>query len=280
MNRTIIVTNRMQHTEVPHELDNLQERLSKTEDDIKNHPERILQPGDKVVYAAIRSFMDETRTCYPSFTKIKERAKCGQAKIVSAIDRLIQAGFMKLSHKRLDNGKTSNLYIFPKTEFDENFEMFTIDFLMMDIPINVKEYYMDIQKYMYGKDTGVGKIGYTNAKLAELTGINAHSIKKYNDYLISKGLLAEEASGNYDSAGFQIMQKNFQLDGFQQAALWVKAVTQQIQINTEDISNVKDELAEVKQELKLAKEEIKELKRQKALENVKDVEYYPESYKM
>lgn len=209
----------MQHTEVPHELDNLQERLSKTDEDIKNHPERILQPGDKVVYAAIRSFMDETRTCYPSIAKIKIRAKCGQAKIVSAIERLIQAGLMKLSHKKLDNGKTSNLYIFPKTKFDENFEMFTLDFLMLDIPINIKEYYMDIQRYMYGKETGVGRIGYSNAKLAELTGISAHSIKKYNEYLIANNLLEEEPTGNYDQAGFPIMKKNFQLDGFQQAAL-------------------------------------------------------------
>lgn len=48
--------------------------------------------------------------------------------------------------------------------------MFTDDFLDMDLPINVKEYYMDIQRYMYDKESGVGKIGYTNTKLAELTG--------------------------------------------------------------------------------------------------------------
>lgn len=51
-------------------------------------------------------------------------------------------------------------------------------------------------------------------------------------------------------------------------------------MNTEDISNVKDEVAELKQELKLAKEEIKELKRKQAINNVKEIEYYPESYTM
>lgn len=181
--------------------------MSKTEEEQQNHPERILQPGDKIVYAAIRSFMDETRTCYPSIAKIKTRAKCGQAKIMAAIDRLMKAGFIKLGAKKLENGKTANLYTFPKTEFDENFEMFTLDFLLMDIPINVKEYYMDIQRYMYGKDTGVGKIGYSNAKLSALTGISSNSIKKYNDYLIAHNLLEEETTGNYDAGGFPVLKK-------------------------------------------------------------------------
>ena len=270
----------MQHTEIPHELDNLQDRLIKTDEDAKQHPEKILKPGDKIVYAAIRSFMDESRSCYPSFAKIKERAQCGQAKIEDAISRLVQAGLMEVKTTTSNKGRTSNLYIFPETEFDKHFEMFTLDFLKLDLPINVKEFYMTVQKYMYDKDSGIGKIGYSNAKLAELTGINARSIKKYCDYLISKGLLEEEVTGSYDKAGLPIIHKNFQLDGFQQAALWVKAVTQQIQMNTEDISNVKDEVAELKQELKLAKEEIKELKRKQAINNVKEIEYYPESYTM
>lgn len=48
--------------------------------------------------------------------------------------------------------------------------MFSSDFFDLDIPINIKEYYMDIQKYMYDKETGIGKIGYSDTKLAELTG--------------------------------------------------------------------------------------------------------------
>lgn len=257
----------MQHTEVPHELDNLQERLSKTEEDIKNHPERILQPGDKIVYAAIRSFMDETRSCYPSIQRIKERAHCGQSKIESAINRLIKAGFLQLKLIRSQSGKLCNFYVFPETDFDKHFEMFTLDFIKMDIPANIKEFYMTIQKYMYGKDTGVGKIGYSNTKLAELTGLNVRSVKKYCDYLVSKGLLEEELTGDYDSGGIPIVQKNFQLEGFRQAALWVKAVTEQLQTNTQDISDVKDDVEELKNELALAKAEISELKRQSVLRN-------------
>ncbi len=209
----------MQHTEVPHELDNRQERLSKTEEDIKNHPERILQPGDKIVYAAIRSFMDETRSCYPSFPKIKERAKCGQAKIEEAIQRLVKAGLMKIQVTTSGKGHNCNLYIFPETEFDKHFEMFTIDFLKLDIPINIKEYYMSIQKYMYDKESGIGKIGYTNTRLADLTGLTVKTVRKYNNYLISKNLLQEEPTGNYDASGLPIVQKQFSLNGFQQAAL-------------------------------------------------------------
>ena len=257
----------MQHTEVPHELDSRQERLSKTEEDMKNHPERILQPGDKIVYAAIRSFMDETRSCYPSFPKIKERAKCGQTKIMASIDRLVRAGLMEIKRTVSNKGHECNLYVFPKTEFDKHFEMFTTDFLKLDIPINIKEYYMSVQRYMHDKDSGIGKIGYSNNKLAELTGISAGSIKKYNNYLIAHGLLEEEPTGNYDSAGLPVLQKQFSLTGFQQAALWVKAVTQQLQTNTADISTVKDEVAELKQELKLTKERLHEMERREAIRN-------------
>lgn len=261
----------MQHTEIPHELDNLQERLSKTEEDIKNHPERILQSGDKIVYASIRSFMDETRTCYPSISKIKERAKCGQAKILSAIKRLEKAGFIKTSYKKLDNGKISHFYQFPKTKFDESFEMFTLDFLLLDIPANIKEYYMDIQKYMYGKDSGVGRIGYSNTKLSELTGISLPSIKKYNNYLIAHGFLEEEPTGQYDNAGLPVIKKEFNLNTFQQAMLWAKAVTQQVQENTEDIN-------EVKEKLDKALLRISELERQQALSKIKDAEIISETY--
>lgn len=266
------------HAEVPHRLDELQERLSKKEEDIKEHPERILQPGDKVIYACIRIHMDEDRTCFPSIQKIKELSHCGQSKVTGAIKRLIEAGLIKLEKKLLSNGKYSNFYIFPKTEFDKNFEMYTREFLASDLPINIKEYYMDIQKYMYGKDTGVGKIGYTNAKLSELTGISQVSIKKYNDYLIAHNYLEEELTGNYDQAGFPIAKKNFKLEQFNQAALWVRAVTEQIQTNTEDISGLKDNVAELQNELKLAREEIKELKRNQALSHAKEVIYYPENY--
>lgn len=117
--------------------------------------------------------------------------------------------------------------------------MFTDDFLDMDLPINAKEYYMDIQRYMYDKESGVGKIGYTNTKLAELTGWTVQSIKKFNTLLIERGLLTEETTSKTNEAGLPIVQKNFNLSGFKQAELWARAVTQQVVQNTADIEDMK-----------------------------------------
>lgn len=91
----------MKHTEIPYNLDD--KRFSPMDAENK---ERILQHGDKIVYASIRRFMNkDTKTCYPSISKIKEKAGCGQAKVESAIERLIKAGFLKVTKKRVMSGK-------------------------------------------------------------------------------------------------------------------------------------------------------------------------------
>lgn len=205
----------MKHTEIPHELDNRKISLTDNENE-----QRILEPGDKVIYAAIRRYMNEdSRECYPSIQKIKEKTHCGQSKVVGAIDRLVDAGFIKKSQKKAPNGKYTNFYYFPKTEFDKHFEMFTDEFLDLDMPINIKEYYMDIQQYLYDKDSGVGKCSFNNTSLAAKLGISVPSVKKYNTYLIEHGYLEEESTNKTDEAGLVVVQKNFNLTGLQQAAL-------------------------------------------------------------
>jgi hypothetical protein len=97
--------------------------------------------------------------------------------------------------------------------------MFTDEFLDMDLNIKVKEYYMDIQPYLYGKETGIGKTTYSNTKLSELTGLSIPTIRKYNSILIEKNLLSEEVTEKKDSAGLPIVQKSFDLNGLNQAAL-------------------------------------------------------------
>lgn len=91
----------MQHSEVPHEIDKKKEAYNDSE-----NSERILQHGDKVIYAAIRLYMNaETRTCFPSIELIKKKTNCGYAKVTTAIKRLIDAGFMELRKTKLPNGK-------------------------------------------------------------------------------------------------------------------------------------------------------------------------------
>lgn len=244
----------MKHTEVPHHLDDLKDQHS-------------LEHGDKIIYAAVRRYMNkDSRDCYPAIHTIASNLKCSINKVQSALKRLVS---QQLILKSTDGRK--NHYTFPKTKFDEKFEMFTDEFLDLDLPLNVKEYYMDIQQYLYGKETGKGRCTFSNAELARRTGWTVLSIKKYNTILIEKGLLEEEETENKDAAGIPIVQKNFDLTGLHQAALWVKAVTEQVTKNTDDIESIKAELEELKK-WKERKEKEEALKRNSYTEYVYPME--------
>lgn len=238
----------MKHTEVPNEISNLRD---------KNQ----LEHGDKIIYATIRRYMNkETRDCFPSINTIAVKLNCSKTKVLSAIKRLLDT---ELLEKHIDGRK--NHYKFPLTDFDKHFEMFTDEFLDSDLPLNVKEYYMDIQPFLYGKETGVGKCSFSNAELARRTGWTTVSVKKYNTILIEKGLLSEEVTNATDESGLPIVQKAFNLTGLHQAALWVKAVTEQITINTQDIEDLKEENKQMRKELDLLKKEMS-LKRNQTTE--------------
>ena len=231
------------HVQVAHELDIMRSK-------------HILEHGDKIIYAAIRIYMNvETRECYPALNTIATKLKCSKTKIINALERLLTTG---LINKHFDGRK--NHYYFPETEFDKQFEMFTEEFLELELPLNVKEYYMDIQPFLYGKETGIGKCSFSNAELARRTGWTVPSIKKYNTYLIEHGFLEEETTDKKDSAGFPIVQKNFDLQSLNQAALWAKKITEQVIMNTSDIEQMKKELEELK-EWKKRKEREESLKR-------------------
>lgn len=215
----------MKHTEVPHELDNREIYQ--------------LEHGDKIIYAAVRKYMSkETRECFPAIRTIANMLQCTPGKVQAALKRLVSAKFIeKIPAKEKRN---SNHYKFPRTEFDKQFEMFTDEFLELDLPLNVKEYYMDIQQYLYGKDTGVGKCSFSNAELARRTGWTVASVKKYNTILIEKNLLEEHTTNKTDSAGFPIIQKEFDLQGLNQAALWAKKMTETVIKHDDEISELKE----------------------------------------
>lgn len=127
--------------------------------------------------------------------------------------------------------------------------MFTDEFLDLEIPVNIKEYYMDLQQYLYDKESGVGKCYFSNTALASKLGISVPTVKKYNTYLIEHGFLKEETTDKTDEAGLPVIQKNFNLQGLNQAALWIKAVSEQLITNTEDIERIKLENADMKRRI-------------------------------
>lgn len=246
----------MQHVEVPYELDNL--KLVHT-----------LEHGDKIIYAALRNYMNkDSRECFPAIRFIAENLQCSPTKVQLAIKRLLATGLLE---KAKDGRK--NHYRFPETDFDKQFEMFTKEFLYMDLPLNVKEYYMDIQQYLYGKDTGKGKCSFSNAELARRTGWTVASVKKYNTILIEKNLLEEETSDYKDEAGFPIIIKRFDLQGLNQAELWVKQVTAAVIRHEDEIQQLKNEIQELRSDRQEDKRKIAALEKQLALQNnyVKEV---------
>lgn len=246
----------MQHVEVPYELDNL--KLVHT-----------LEHGDKIIYAALRNYMNKnSRECFPAIRFIAENLQCSPTKVQLAIKRLLATGLLE---KAKDGRK--NHYRFPETDFDKQFEMFTKEFLYMDLPLNVKEYYMDIQQYLYGKDTGKGKCSFSNAELARRTGWTVASVKKYNTILIEKNLLEEETSDYKDEAGFPIIVKRFDLQGLNQAELWVKQVTAAVIKHEDEIQQLKNEIQELRSDRQEDKRKIAALEKQLALQNnyVKEV---------
>ena len=93
----------------------------------------------------------------------------------------------------------------------------------------------------------MGKCSFNNSEIARRLGISTPTVKKYNTYLIENGFLSEEVSNNTDEAGLPIITKNFNLTTLKQAALWIKAVNEQLINNTaqlnaqgEDIDELKD----------------------------------------
>ena len=101
----------MKHTEIPTQM---------TKEKLGENP--LLEPGDKMVYAAIRRYMNaDNRECFPSYTTICGTLKTGRTKVANAIDRLVAAGFLQKNQS--GTGKyVKNSYYFPITEFDKKFE--------------------------------------------------------------------------------------------------------------------------------------------------------------
>lgn len=219
----------MKHTEIPQNFDWTQ-----------------LEWCDQLIFAQIKRFMNkDTRTCYPSMNTLKEHTGLSARFINDSIHRLEEFGLIQVTKRR----GTSNLYYFPP-ETDQ-FEMFSDEFLDMDLPAKVKEYYMKIQKTLYDKDQEVATTHYNDSQLAELTGLSKPTIKKYNKILEDSGYMTSAITSYKDSAGFAIREMSFDMQKLGQFGLWVKAITNQVSENTDDIQSLKKEVDSLKREINL-----------------------------
>ena len=217
----------MKHTEIP-----------------QNFDWTSLDWCDQLVFAQIKRFMNkDTRTCYPSIPTLKDLTQLSQRFLTESIHRLINAGLMKVTFRK----GTSNLYYFPP-ETDQ-FEMFSDEFLDMKLPPKVKEYYMKIQPYLFDKDQDTAITHLSDQKIKEITKLSLPTIKKYNKILQDGGYMDSKLTSYKDEAGLIIREMSFDMQKLGQFGLWVKAVSEQVSKNTDDIEELKEEIKQLKLQL-------------------------------
>ena len=218
----------MKHTEIPQNFDWTQ-----------------LEWCDQLVFAQIKRFMNkDSRTCYPSMDKIKEKTDLSVRFINDSIHRLEEFGLIQVTRRK----GTSNLYYFPP-ETDQ-FEMFSEEFLDMKLPPKVKEYYMKIQKTLYDKDQQVATTHYNDSELAQITGVSKPTVRKYNLLLEQSGYMTSKLTNYKDEAGLTIRELSFDMQKLGQFGLWVKAITEQVVSNTDDIQELRANYNDLQKEVK------------------------------
>ena len=218
----------MKHTEIP-----------------QNFDWTKLEWCDQLVFAQIKRFMNkDSRTCYPSMETIKEKTDLSVRFINDSIHRLEEFGLIQVTRRK----GTSNLYYFPP-ETDQ-FEMFSEEFLDMKLPPKVKEYYMKIQKTLYDKDQQVATTHYNDSELSEITGVSKPTVRKYNLILEQSGYMTSKLTNYKDEAGLTIRELSFDMQKLGQFGLWVKAITEQVVSNTDDIQELRANYNDLQKEVK------------------------------
>lgn len=231
----------MQHAEIPNKLTTF--KISNPDKNIS----KILEPGDKVIYAIIRMHMNQSnRQCFPSISTIKKYAHCGQKKVEESIERLKKAKLITVGKTKLPNGKYSNLYTVVETTFEVPFERFTPEFLKSDIPLHLKEYLMDLQEFLFiHPEESKGDFSQSNFTLSNNTGWNISDISKFDKLLIEQGIETQELSGKVDESGLEIHKKNINLEAIQQAKLWVNAVNNQLNETQKQVDEVNENVEDL-----------------------------------
>ena len=198
-----------------------------------------LDPKDKLIYIAIRRYMDKTTLeAFPSYATITKDTSAAAKTIKKSVDNLVREGY-------LETRKEGRKIIY-KFNNKKQFEPFSYDFLdKPDLSFTEKSYIIASQQYMF-KDEEEGKINYNNRELSKLINMPESTISKCNRSLERKGYLE----------GSSEIVKKFQLRELDQLFIWkFKEQDEKIQKNSEDIDYLKRELKRIK----LENEEMKNL---------------------
>ena len=204
-----------------------------------------LTPQDQLIYLGIRSFMNkDTLEAFPSQETIAERVGCCRNTIRKCIKNLVEKDYIKI---RTEGRK--QIYIFNKFK---QFEPFSYEFLEDKSKSFTKRATLAAtQRYMTGKETGIGKVTYTKMELAKLINTPYSTLVRTLRELTEDGIMENKKL----PSGQQQMQ--FQLEKYHQGIV-------KVLLNHEErIENTEDKVSKLENTVKQLQEEIKKLKNPK-----------------
>lgn len=202
-----------------------------------------ITPQDQLVYLGIRSFMNkDTLEAFPSQETIAERVGCCRNTVRKCIQNLVEKDYLKI---RTEGRK--QIYIFNKLK---QFEPFSYEFLEDKSKSFTKRATLAAtQRYMTGKETGVGKVTYTKMELAKLINTPYSTLVRTLRELTEDGIIVNEKL----PSGQQQMQ--FQLEKYHQGIV-------KVLLNHEQrIENTEEDISELKAQIQALSKEVKELKK-------------------
>lgn len=216
-----------------------------------------LTPKDLLIYVTIKRHMNAaTKEAFPSMERIATLASSTKPTVKTCIENLEQAGYLTI---RREGRK--NVYVFNDYK---NFEPFSYEFLdKPDLTANEKAYLIASQHFMI-KDNGVGKITYSDRKLAKNINMSPSSVAKYNASLSEKGymnILSTEAKD--PETGLYIDEKFFHLNELEQAIVFtLRRHEEDIQTNTAAISNLEKDRDVLMKTITQLQNEMRKLKKE------------------
>lgn len=197
-----------------------------------------ITPQDQLVYLGIRSFMNkDTLEAFPSQETIAERVGCCRNTVRKCIQNLVEKDYLKI---RIEGRK--QIYIFNKLK---QFEPFSYEFLEDKSKSFTKRATLAAtQRYMTGKETGVGKVTYTKMELAKLINTPYSTLVRTLRELTEDGLIVNKKL----PSGQQQMQ--FQLEKYHQGIV-------KVLLNHEErIENNEDRISILENQVRLLQEEL------------------------
>ena len=208
-----------------------------------------LTPKDKLIYVAIRRYMDKsTMESFVSYAKISKDTGAAINTIRKSIDNLVREGYL--------NTRKVGRKIYYIFNNKKKFEPFSYEFLdKPELTFTEKSYLIASQQYMFkDEDSEQGKISYTNKELSGLIKMSESTISRTNHSLESKGFLENASTPT----------KVFKLRELDQMFIWkFKEQDEKIQDNTDRIEQLEREMMKFKELNKALLEENEKLKKSK-----------------